>query len=44
MSGHCSFDNIIAVQEEVNSLEQDINVPSWMLLNINIEKAYKTLN
>lgn len=43
VAGRCPFDNIIALQEIVHSLERDtINLPR-MIINIDIEKAYDTI-
>ncbi|XP_039115766.1 uncharacterized protein LOC120251270 [Dioscorea cayenensis subsp. rotundata] len=44
VSDRCSFDNIIAVQEIVHSLETDTNNPPRMLIKLDIEKAYDTVN
>lgn len=40
LAGKCSFDNIIAVQEIVHSLDSDTKCLSRMLLKIYIAKAY----
>ncbi|XP_039120948.1 uncharacterized protein LOC120257557 [Dioscorea cayenensis subsp. rotundata] len=44
VSGHCPFDNIIALQEVVHSLENDRKDPPRMLIKIDVEKAYYTLS
>lgn len=38
------FDNIIALQEIVHSLEKDFNNPPRMLVKIDIEKTYDTIS
>lgn len=41
----CSpFDNIIAMQEIVHTMDNDTKNPLRMLIKIDIEKAYDTLN
>ncbi|XP_039138822.1 uncharacterized protein LOC120276159 [Dioscorea cayenensis subsp. rotundata] len=42
--GRCAFDNIIALQEVVHSLEKDYLHPPRMLIKIDIEKAYDTVS
>ncbi|XP_039146767.1 uncharacterized protein LOC120284004 [Dioscorea cayenensis subsp. rotundata] len=44
VSGRCTFDNILALQEIVHSLEHSMNDPPRMLTKIDIEKAYDTLS
>lgn len=44
VSDRCSFDNIIAVQEIVHSMENDTKNPPRMLIKLDIEKAYDTVN
>lgn len=44
VSGHCSFDNIIIVQEVVHTMENDTNSPPKMLIKLDIKKAYETLS
>lgn len=44
VSSRCSFDNIIALQEIVHTLENGTNSPPRMIIKLDIEKAYDTLN
>ncbi|XP_039130894.1 uncharacterized protein LOC120267295 [Dioscorea cayenensis subsp. rotundata] len=44
VTNRCSFDNIIAVQEIVHTLETDTKNPPRMLIKLDIEKTYDTVN
>lgn len=44
ISERCIFDNILATQEVVHTIEHDINGPSRMLIKLDIEKAYDTIS
>ena len=43
LAGKSTFDNIIAVQEIVHSLETDTQHPPRMLIKVDIEKAYDAM-
>lgn len=38
-----AYDNILAIQETVYSLENDTKFPSMMIIKIDIMKAYDTI-
>ncbi|XP_039130949.1 uncharacterized protein LOC120267377 [Dioscorea cayenensis subsp. rotundata] len=44
VSGRYPFDNIIALQEVVHTLENDCKNPPRMLIKIDVEKAYDTIS
>ena len=44
LSGRSPLDNIIAVQEMAHSINQDRSYPPRMILKVDIEKAYDSLN
>lgn len=43
LAGRSTFDNIIAVQEMAHSLETDKSSPPRMLIKVDIEKAFNTV-
>lgn len=44
MPNRTPTDNIIAIQEIVHSINQDLSNPPRMIMKVDIEKAYDTLN